>query len=67
MVLEILRSCYIIGDIQDRNKFVVDNIFTLNITRSNDGEFEPQTVIKCRRRKDWPMWNSNRAKLMSKI
>ena len=51
----------------DRNKFVVDNIFALNITRSNDGEFEPQTVIKCRRRKDWPMWNSNRAKLMSKI
>jgi hypothetical protein len=28
----------------DRNKFVVDNIFVLNITRSNNGEFEPQTV-----------------------
>jgi hypothetical protein len=51
----------------DRNKFVVDNIFALNITRSNDGEFEPQTVEKVRRRNYWPMWNSNRAKLMSKI
>ena len=50
----------------DRNKFVVDNIFVLNITRSNNGEFEPQTVEKYRRRNDWPMWNSNRAKLMSK-
>ena len=28
----------------DRNKFVVDNIFVLNITPSNNGEFEPQTV-----------------------
>ena len=60
-------SIYYTGEILDRNKFVVDNIFALNITRSNDGEFEPQTVKKCWRRKDWPMWNSNRAKLMSKI
>jgi hypothetical protein len=51
----------------NRNKIVVNNKFTLNITRSNDGEFEPQTVEKCRRRNDWPMWNSNKAKLMSKI
>ena len=32
-----------IGDIQDRNKIVVDNIFALNITRNNNGKFEPQT------------------------
>ena len=51
----------------DRNKFVVDNIFALNITRSNDGEFEPQTVEKVRRKNDRPIRNSNRAKLMSKI
>ena len=51
----------------DINKFVVDNIFALNIIRSNDGEFEPQTVEKCRRRNDWPMWNLNRVKLISKI
>jgi hypothetical protein len=51
----------------DRKKFVIDNIFALNITRNNDGEFEPQTVEKVRRRNDWPMWNSNRTKLMSKI
>ena len=31
-------------EIWDRNKFIVDNIFALN------GEFEPQTVEKCRRR-----------------
>ena len=51
----------------DRNKFVVDNIFALNITRSNDGEFESQTVEKVQHRNYWPMWNSNRVRLMSKI
>ena len=30
-------------------------MFALNITRSNDGEFEPQTVEKCRRRNNWLM------------
>ena len=55
------------GEIWDRNKIVVDNILALNITWSNDGEFEPQTVEKCWRRNAWPMCNSNRAKLMSKI
>ena len=39
----------------DRNKFVVDNIFALNITRSNDGEFEQQTVEKVQHRNYWPM------------
>jgi hypothetical protein len=60
-----------IGEIWDRNKIVVDNIFSfkiaLNITRSNDAEVEPQIVEECRRRNDWPKWNSDRAKLMSKI
>jgi hypothetical protein len=43
----------------DRNKIVVDNIFSFkvafDITRSND-DIEPQTVEECRRRNDWPMW-----------
>jgi hypothetical protein len=47
------------GEILDRNKIVVDNIFSfkvvLDITRSNDDEIEPQTVEECRRRNDWPM------------
>ena len=60
-------SIYYTGEIFDRNRFVVDNIFALNITRSNNGEFESQTIEKCRHRNDWPMWNSNRVKLMSKI
>ena len=59
-------SIYYTGEIFDRNKFVVDNIFALNITKSNDGEFEPQTIEKVLRRNDWPIWNSNRVKLMSK-
>ena len=58
-------SIYYTGEIWDRNKFVVNNIFALNIARSNDGEFEPQTIEKSRRRNDLPMWNSNKAKLMS--
>uniref|UniRef100_A0A2N9GX57 Reverse transcriptase Ty1/copia-type domain-containing protein n=2 Tax=Fagus sylvatica TaxID=28930 RepID=A0A2N9GX57_FAGSY len=48
------------GEIWDRNKIVVDNIFSfkvaLDITRSNDHEIEPQTVEQCRRRNDWPKW-----------
>ena len=47
------------GEISDRNKIVVDNIFSykvaLNITRSNDNEYESQTVDECQRRNDWPM------------
>jgi hypothetical protein len=43
----------------DRNKIVVDNIFSFkvafDITRSND-DIEPQTVEECRRGNDWPMW-----------
>ena len=45
-----------VGDIWDRNKIVVNNIFSfkvaLNITRSNDAEFEPQIVKECRCRND---------------
>jgi hypothetical protein len=44
-----------IGEIWDIDEIVVDNIFsfkvTLNITRSNDAEFEPQIVEECRRKK----------------
>ena len=47
-------------EIWDRNKIVVDNIFSykvaLDITRSNDNEYEPQTIDKCQRINDWPMW-----------
>jgi hypothetical protein len=47
------------GEILDRNKIVVDNIFSfkvaIDITRSND-DIEPKTVEECRRRNDWPMW-----------
>jgi hypothetical protein len=46
------------GEIFDRNKIVVDNIFSFkvafDITRSND-DIKPQTVKECRRRNDWPM------------
>jgi hypothetical protein len=47
-------------EIWNRNKIVVDNIFSfkvaLDITRSNDHEIEPQTVEQCRRRNNWPKW-----------
>ena len=48
------------GEIWDRNKIVVNNIFSykvaLDITRSNDNEYEPQTVDEWLHRNDWPMW-----------
>ena len=48
------------GEIWDRNKIVVNNIFSykvaLDITRSNANEYGPQTVGECQRRNDWPMW-----------
>ena len=57
---EILIHYVHIGEIWDRNKIVVDNIFSykvaLDITKSNDNEYEPQTVDECQRRNDWPMW-----------
>jgi len=47
------------GEILDRNKIVVDNIFSFkiafDITRSND-DIEPQSVEECRYRNDWSMW-----------
>ena len=68
---EILIHYVSIGEIWDSDEIVVDNIFSfkvaLNITRSNDVEFEPQIVEECRRRNDWSKWNSDKAKLMSKI
>ena len=46
-------------EILDRNKIVVDNVFSfkvaIDITRSND-DIEPKIVEECRRRNDWPMW-----------
>ena len=48
------------GEIWNGNKIVVDNIFSyivaLDITRSNDNEYESQTIDECRHRNDWPMW-----------
>ena len=48
------------GDIWDRNKIVIDNIFSFKVaidfTRSNDLELEPQSVEECQCRNDWPMW-----------
>ena len=47
-------------EIWDRNKIVVDNIFSykvaLDITRSNDNEYESQTVDECQCRNDWLKW-----------
>jgi hypothetical protein len=56
---EILINYISTGEILDRNKIFVDNIFSFkvsfDITRSND-DVEPQSVEECRRRNDWPMW-----------
>jgi hypothetical protein len=59
-------------EILDRNRTVVDNIFsfkvTLDITRSNDDDIEPQTVKECQRRNYWPMWKEAiQAKLNSLV
>ena len=49
-----------IGDIWDRNKIVVDNVFSfkiaIDITGCNDLEMEPQFVEECQHRNYWPMW-----------
>jgi hypothetical protein len=48
-----------IGELLDRNKIVVDDIFSFKvvfgITRSNY-DIEPQTVEECRRRNDLLIW-----------
>ena len=47
-------------EIWDTNIIVVNNIFSykvaLDITRSNDNEYELQTDDECRRRNDWLIW-----------
>ena len=49
-----------IGDIWDKNKIIVDNVFSfkvaIDITGSNDLELEPQSIKECQCRNDWPMW-----------
>ena len=49
-----------IGDIWDRNKIVVDSVFSfkiaIDITGCNDLEMEPQFVKECQHRNYWPMW-----------
>ena len=48
-----------IEEILDRNRTVVDNVFSFKVTldtRSNDDDIEPQTVKECQRRNHWPMW-----------
>jgi hypothetical protein len=46
-------------EILDRNKIVVNNIFSfkvaIDITISND-DIEPKTIEECRLRNDWSMW-----------
>ena len=55
---KILINYVSIGEILERNKIVVNNIFSFkvafDITRSND-DIEPQTVEECRHRNDWPI------------
>ena len=60
------------GEIRDRNKIVVNKIFSykaaLDIARSNDNEYELQTIDECWRRNDWPIWKEAiQAKLNSLI
>ena len=49
-----------VQDIWDRNKIVVDNVFSfkvaIDITKSYDLELEPQCIEECWHRNDWPMW-----------
>ena len=45
------------GEIWDRNKIAIDNIFSfkvLNISISKDDEYELQIVDECQPRNDWP-------------
>ena len=43
----------------DRNKFVVNNIFTFQVALDiiqNNNDLEPQNVNERRQRNDWPKW-----------
>ena len=56
-----ISICYIIiGEICDRNKIVVDNIFSFkvapDINKNNDHEIKPQIVKQCWYINDWPKW-----------
>ena len=61
--VKIMRSQYIMC-IQEKYGIEIKLLLTtyfsievaLDITISNDNEYEPQTIDECQRRNDWPMW-----------
>ena len=45
------------NEIWDRNKIIIDDIFAFSIAyKIMDDDYEPQSIIECRQRQDWPKW-----------
>ena len=45
------------NEIWDRNKIIIDDIFTFSVTHKiMDDACEPHSIIECRQRQDWPKW-----------
>ena len=45
------------NEIWDRNKIVIDEIFAFSVAHKiMDDVREPQSIIECRQRQDWPKW-----------
>ena len=45
------------NEIWDRNKIIIDDIFAFSVAHKiMDDDGEPQSIIECRQRQDWPKW-----------
>ena len=45
------------NEIWDRNKIIIDDIFAFSVAHKiMDDDREPQSIIECRQRQDWPKW-----------
>ena len=45
------------NEIWDRNKIIIDDIFAFSVAHKiMDDDCEPQSIIECRQRLDWPKW-----------
>ena len=59
---EIFLNCVHSRGVLDRKNTIVNNQFTFHVANSiasseQNDEFNPLSVVECKRRADWPKWN----------
>jgi len=48
------------NEIWDRNEIIIDDAFAFSVAHKiMDDDCEPQFIIECRQRQDWPKWDES--------